>query len=139
MSLKFEDRALVDAAKAIIKIRYLYSKHSIGAAVRMSSGEVFLGVNLNTYAGHMAVCAEGVALGAAVVDLWDDSIDTIVAVRHPTPEDKNQEITVVTPCGACRERIFDYGPEAHVIVPDGDSLTTVWIGNLLPFKYKRPL
>ena len=38
----------------------------------------------------MAVCAEAVALGRAFVDLGDDGIETIVAVRHPPPGDKDQ-------------------------------------------------
>ncbi len=59
----------------------------------------------------MAVCAEAVALGRAVVDLGDAGIDTIVAVRHPPPDEKDQTIKVVSPCGACRELIFDYDPQ----------------------------
>ena len=85
----------------------------------------------------MAVCAEAVALGRAVVDLGDAGIDTIVAVRHPPPDDKDQTIAVVSPCGACRELIFDYDPHARVIVPNGESPTVVPIGDLLPNKYTR--
>lgn len=139
MNLKFEDWELVDVATDLIKERYLYSKHTIGAAVRMQTGAVFLGVNLNTYAGHLAVCAESVAMGAAAVLGYGNTIDTIVAVRHPPPEDQNQKPAVVAPCGACRERIFDYGPHARVILLIGDSLKTVPIGDLLPNKYQRPL
>lgn len=140
MRLKPEDEALVNTAIGAIKARFIYGKHSIGAAVRMRSGPVFLGINLNTYAGHLAVCAEGVAIGAALTRRGNDSIDTIVAVRHPPPEARNQEVTVVTPCGACRERIFDYGPNARVIVPGHlGKPTLVMIGELLPNKYMRPL
>ena len=85
----------------------------------------------------MAVCAEAVALGHAVVDLGDAGIDTIVAVRHPGPEDRDRTIAVVSPCGACRELIFDYDPQARVIVPNGKSLSIVPIGELLPNKYTR--
>jgi cytidine deaminase len=85
----------------------------------------------------MAVCAEAVALGHAVVDLGDAGIDAIVAVRHPAPQDKDQTIAVVSPCGACRELIFDYDPQARVIVPNGKSPSIVPIGDLLPNKYTR--
>jgi len=61
----------------------------------------------------------------------------IVAVRHPPPGDKDQTISVVSPCGACRELIFDYDPKAHVIVPDGRAAAVVPIGELLPNKYSR--
>jgi cytidine deaminase len=85
----------------------------------------------------MAVCAEAVALGRAVVDLGDAGIDTIVAVRHPSAGEMDQAVTVVSPCGACRELIFDYDPKARVIVPNGTSPTVVPIGDLLPNKYTR--
>ncbi len=85
----------------------------------------------------MAVCAEAVALGRAVVDLGDSGIDTIVAVRHPPPDEKDQEIRVVSPCGACRELIFDYDRNARVIVPNGNRPKVVSIGDLLPNKYSR--
>ena len=39
---------------------------------------------------------------------------------------------MVSPCGACRELIFDYDPQARVIVPNGDSAAVVPIGELLP-------
>ena len=85
----------------------------------------------------MAVCAEAVALGHAVVDLGDAGIDMIVAVRHPPPGGKNRAIAVVSPCGACRELIFDYDPKARVIVPTGKSPKAVPITELLPNKYTR--
>jgi len=73
----------------------------------------------------------------AVVDRGDAGIDTIVAVRHPAPQDKDRTIAVVSPCGACRELIFDYDPKARVIVPNGKSPSIVPIGELLPNKYTR--
>ena len=85
----------------------------------------------------MAVCAEAVALGRAVVDIGDGGIETIVAVRHPPPDEKDQEIKVVSPCGACRELIFDYDRNARVIVPNGKTPTVVPIADLLPNKYSR--
>jgi cytidine deaminase len=85
----------------------------------------------------MAVCAEAVALGRAFVDLGDAGIDTIVAVRHPDPDEKDQTVAIVSPCGACRELIFDYDRKARVIVPDGKSAALVPIGELLPNKYRR--
>ena len=131
------DKELVEAAIAAIKQRYRDDWQEVGAALRTRSGEVFNGVNLDAYLGRMAVCAEAVALGRAVVDLGDAGIDTIVAVRHPPPGEKDQTIPVVSPCGACRELIFDYDPKARVIVPNGKSPAVVPIAELLPNKYTR--
>jgi cytidine deaminase len=130
------ERELITAATAAIKKRYR-DDWEVGAALRTRSGKIFTGVNLDAYLGRMAVCAEAVALGRAVVDLGDAGIDTIVAVRHPPPGEKDQTIAVVSPCGACRELIFDYDPKAHVIVPNGKAPAVVPIGELLPNKYRR--
>jgi cytidine deaminase len=131
------ERELIAAATAAIKQRYRDDWQEVGAALRTRSGEIFTGVNLDAYLGRMAVCAEAVALGRAFVDLGDDGIEMIVAVRHPPPGDKDRTISVVSPCGACRELIFDYDPKAHVIVPDGRAAAVVPIGELLPNKYSR--
>jgi cytidine deaminase len=131
------DQKLVAAAKAAIKRRYRDDWQEVGAALRTRSGKIFTGVNLDAYLGRMAVCAEAVALGRAIVDRGDAGIDRIVAVRHPSPADEDQTIAVVSPCGACRELIFDYDPQAHVIVPAGASPAVVPIAHLLPNKYTR--
>ena len=128
---------LIAAATAAIKSRYRDDWQEVGAALRTRSGRIFTGVNLDAYLGRMAVCAEAVALGRALVDVGDDGIETIVAVRHPSPRDKTQKITVVSPCGACRELIFDYDRKARVIVPNGRTPKAVPIGELLPNKYSR--
>jgi cytidine deaminase len=94
------DKELIEAATAAIKLRYRDDWQEVGAALRTRSGQVFSGVNLDAYLGRMAVCAEAVALGRAFVDLGDDGIETIVAVRHPPPSDKDQTVKVVSPCGA---------------------------------------
>ncbi|HWX83687.1 MAG TPA: cytidine deaminase [Xanthobacteraceae bacterium] len=131
------DQDLIAAATAAIKLRYRDDWQEVGAALRTRSGKIFTGVNLDAYLGRMAVCAEAVALGRAFVDLGDDGIDMIVAVRHPAPGDKDQTIAVVSPCGACRELIFDYDRKARVIVPNGRAAAVVAIAELLPNKYSR--
>ena len=143
------DKELIAAATAAIKQRYRYDWQEVGAALRTRSGKIFTGINLDAYLGRMAVCAEAVALGRAFVDLGDAGIETIVAVRHPDPREKNQSVVVVSPCGACRELIFDYDRNARVIVPDphptlprkrgrvGSEPVVVPIADLLPNKYTR--
>jgi cytidine deaminase len=131
------DKELIAAATAAIKQRYRDDWQEVGAALRTRSGKIFTGINLDAYLGRMAVCAEAVALGRAFVDLGDAGIETIVAVRHPSPDETNQSIKVVSPCGACRELIFDYDRNARVIVPNGKSAAVVPIGDLLPNRYTR--
>jgi cytidine deaminase len=135
--LNAADKELIAAATAAISQRYRNDWQEVGAALRTRSGQIFTGVNLDAYLGRMAVCAEAVALGRAFIEVGDDGIDSIVAVRHPPPEEKDQRIAVVSPCGACRELIFDYDRKARVIVPNGKTPAAVPIAELLPNKYTR--
>ena len=136
-SLSEQDRELVEAATEAIKRRYRIDWQEVGAALRTRSGKIVTGVNLDAYLGRMAVCAEAVALGQTITELGESGIETIVAVRHPKPNETDRTIRIVSPCGACRELIWDYDRNARVIVPNGDGATVVSIGELLPKKYSR--
>jgi cytidine deaminase len=136
-ALSEADHALVEAAREAIRQRYRYDWQEVGAALRLRSGKVFTGVSLDAYLGRMAVCAEAVALGQAITIAGETGIDTVVAVRHPPPEERDRTIAVVSPCGACRELIWDYDRNARVIVPGADGPQSVGIGELIPNKYSR--
>jgi cytidine deaminase len=131
------ERELVEAARDAIRRRYRHDWQEVGAALRIRSGRVFTGVNLDAYLGRMAVCAEAVALGQAITEAGETGIDTIVAVRHPPPTEDDQTIVVVSPCGACRELIWDYDRNARVIVPGENGPKVALIADLLPNKYNR--
>jgi cytidine deaminase len=136
-SLNARDTELIEAATAAIKRRYRNDWQEVGAALRTRSGAIVTGVNLDAYLGRMAVCAEAVALGQTITELGESGIETIVAVRHPKPDESDRTIRIVSPCGACRELIWDYDRNARVIVPNGEGATAVSIGELLPKKYSR--
>jgi cytidine deaminase len=131
------DKELIEAARAAIKPRYRNDWQEVGAAMRTRDGRIVTGVNLDAYLGRMAVCAEAVALGRAITDEGETGIDTIVAVRHPKPTERERDIAVVSPCGSCRELIWDYDRNARVIVPGKKGPTITSIGELLPNKYRR--
>jgi len=135
--LSERDRELIAAASEAIKQRYRYDWQEVGAALRTRDGRIYTRVNLDAYLGRMAVCAEGVALGRAVTEVGETGIETIVAVRHPDPAEPDQAIAVVSPCGSCRELIWDYDRNARVIVPGADGPVVAGIGELLPNKYSR--
>ena len=67
----------------------------------------------------------------------DGTIECAVAVRHPKEHESLQEITVVPPCGACREMLTDFDPGAAVIVPGPLGLVRVPLTYLLPLPYQR--
>ncbi len=89
----------------------------------------------------MSVCAEPIALGRALLE-GDGTVDAVVAVRHPKPEETDREMAVVSPCGACRELILDHWPDALVILKDPGGLVPgglmkVPARSLLPAPYRR--
>jgi cytidine deaminase len=122
------DAELVAAAQRIIHLRWRRDWHTIGAALRTTSGRVFAAVNVDANVGRLAVCAEAIAIGMGAAE-GDTEIDTIVAV--------DRDGTVVSPCGMCRELISDYSPEARVLVPSTSGPAVTAIRDLLPNKYSR--
>jgi cytidine deaminase len=135
--LSEKDRELIAAAREAIRQRYRNDWQEVGAALRTRDGRIVTGVNIDAYLGRMAVCAEAVAIGRSITEAGNTGIETIVAVRHPKPSEADQTIAVVSPCGSCREIIYDYDAKARVIVPNEHGETVAQIADLLPNKYSR--
>ena len=131
-----QDQELIKAAQTIIELRYEYGKHHIGAAIRTKSGKIYSAVHLEANIGRISVCAETIVIGKAISE-GDNEFDTIVAVRHPSPDEEDRSIKVVSPCGMCRELLNDYGSDIKVIYPKGDTIGKSDILDLLPWKYSR--
>lgn len=108
----------------------------VAAAVRSLDGCIWTGIHLGTTVGRMSVCAEPVALGRALIQ-GDGTVETIVAVRHPKPDEIDREMAVVPPCGACRELVLDHWPDALVILKNSSGLYKLPIRDLLPIPYRR--
>ena len=136
LSLDASDHALIDAANSVLAEHYRPFWHMVAAAVRSRDGRIWTGIHLGATVGRMSVCAEPIALGRAVLE-GDGTVDTIVAVRHPKPDETDREMAVVAPCGACRELLLDHWPDALVIVKTADGLVKMPIRMLLPSPYRR--
>jgi cytidine deaminase len=110
--------------------------HTVAAALRGQDGRIWTGVHLGATVGRLSVCAEAVAFGRAVLE-GDGTIATAVAVRHPKPDEASRELEVVAPCGACREMMMDYAPDALVIVPGPTGVVKLPARALLALPYRR--
>ncbi len=131
-----DDLALVEAARTVLLLHYRPFWHMVAAAMRSRDGRIWTGIHLGATVGRMQVCAEAVALGRVVLE-GDGTVERVVAVRHPKPHELVQDIAVVSPCGACREMLADFSPDAQVIVPTTTGLARVPVGALLPLPYQR--
>lgn len=131
------DEALVEQATTVTKRAFTPDRwggaHMVGAALQTAKGEVFTGVSLPASVGRVSMCAEPVAIGAAIAAGVHD-FETIVAVRHPLP-DEDRDFEVVAACGACRELIADYGNETEIIVPRDQGLRKAQAIDLLPTRH----
>jgi cytidine deaminase len=47
----------------------------------------------------------------------------------------NDQRGVISPCGRCRQQMFDWYPHIKVIIKDGNELRTATVDELLPFAY----
>ncbi|WCN83535.1 cytidine deaminase family protein [Micromonospora sp. LH3U1] len=114
------DRALVQAATAVAKLRCRSQHHTVASAARTADGRVFTGVNVHHVTGGS--CAELVVIGTAATQ-GVTALETIVTVA-----DRGREIS--EPCGDCRQVLRDYFPSLRVIVGEVDSPRVVEIGEL---------
>ena len=136
MALSEADHALVEAARATIARHYRPFWHMVAAALRSRDGRIWTGLHLGATVGRMQVCAEAIAVGRVILE-GDGTIECAVAVRHPKEHEALQDIVVVPPCGACREMLTDFDPDAEIIVPGAEGLVRVKLPYLLPLPYQR--
>jgi cytidine deaminase len=133
LPLDQDDVDLIEAARNLLRKHHRPFWHTVAAALRGRDGRVWTGLHLGATVGRLSVCAEAVALGRAIID-GDGRIHTAVAVRYPKPGELDQSLAVVPPCGACREMLIDYDPDALVILPGGMKMPARL---LIPLPYQR--
>lgn len=121
---------LGDEAREASKSSYSpYSNFPVGAAVYLSTGEIYTGCNVENAAYGSTICAERNAIFQAVATEGPAITIEVVAVYTPTPEP-------VPPCGACRQVINEFGPDALVLcVCDGHGTLEINMRDLLPYAF----
>ncbi|MBV9625037.1 MAG: cytidine deaminase [Acidobacteria bacterium] len=119
-------RRLLQAARAAMKQAYApYSHFKVGAALLTVSGDIFSGCNVENASYGLTNCAERTAIFTAVGELGPKMIIEAIAVVN------NQRLPC-SPCGACRQVIFEFGPEATVLFQGLNAWKTLPITELLP-------
>lgn len=123
------DRELIEIALKCLNDNFddgVYN-HTVGCALLCKNGEIYKGVNCDGIHGS---CAEYITMGVAISN-GEREFDTIVAVHDKAPN------CVVSPCGNCRQMLFEYCPDIKVIVNDENgNLTKVTAKDLLPFAWQ---
>jgi len=117
---------LIAAAKRAMKNAYApYSTFHVGAAVLTSTGEIFTGCNVENASYGMTNCAERTAIFSAIASGGPKLDIRAVAVV-------NDRGVPCSPCGACRQVIYEFGPEAIIYFPAAKGWKQAHITRLLP-------
>ena len=117
---------LLQSARAAMQHAYApYSHFRVGAALLTSKEEVFSGCNVENASYGLSNCAERTAIFSAVAQSGPGLIIKAVAVV-------NDQGVPCSPCGACRQVIYEFGPEAMVIFQSANGWKDSPITELLP-------
>jgi len=119
------DNDLLDtAAKARSQAYAPYSQFAVGAALLSKSGDVFQGCNVENVSLGLTMCAERVAVGAAVSQGVSEFVAIALMADSTLP---------VLPCGACRQVLAEFNPEIRIVTSTMDGKReTVSLTDLLP-------
>ncbi len=121
-----EQKRLLGAAAAAMQRAYApYSKFLVGAAVLTESGHVYTGCNVENASYGLTNCAERTAIFTAVAAEGAGLKLRAVAVT-------NAQNVPCSPCGACRQVIHEFGPQATVVYQGEKGFVTMSAAELLP-------
>jgi len=121
-----EGGRLRDAAFAAMENAYApYSRFRVGAAVLASTGEIVSGCNVENASYGEALCAERVAVAAAVAQGFTSFDEIAIASEADEPS---------PPCGSCRQTMSESGASvftsyASIVTGPGNFAPTVSMRN----------
>jgi cytidine deaminase len=119
-------RKLEQAAAKVMKNAHApYSKFHVGAAILLTNGKIFSGCNVENASYGMTNCAERTAIFSAVAQLGPKIEIQAVAVA-------NDHGVACSPCGACRQVIYEFGPDATIFFQGATGPKQAHITQLLP-------
>ncbi|KAL7418784.1 hypothetical protein Q5752_006467 [Cryptotrichosporon argae] len=123
--LAAEHVPLFNAAVRLLATHFAPGRHEVAAALGLSDGSTVLGLHVEGSCGRSSICAEGIALGAALAGRSGlaDGIATIVACVAVLYITGTGQVRVIAPCGVCRELLWDYAADAAIYtwIPAGNA------------------
>lgn len=125
LSVNQRKRLLHLARKAVKHAYAPYSHFKVGAAVLTGKGKLFSGCNVENASYGLTNCAERTAIFSAIAEAGPALNIRAIAIV-------NDQDVPCAPCGACRQVIYEFGPEAIVIFQSSKGWKESRIAELLP-------
>jgi homotetrameric cytidine deaminase len=124
---------LEQARQAALHSYSPYSGFRVGAALKLTSGQVVTGTNVENVSYGLTICAERSALVAAVSQFGPEIRIEAVAVA-------NLNNSASPPCGACRQMLSEFIlPDAPVAFPAADGPRIMSFSEILPLAFDMKL
>jgi cytidine deaminase len=111
-----KNRLVQAAAKAREGSVSPYSRFKVGTALLTKAGEIIGGANVESASYGLTCCAERIALFKALTDGKKNFVAVAVVARCAGGP---------MPCGACRQLLAEYAPDARVFVADSGNLKKI--------------
>ncbi len=128
-----ERSKLLAVAKDAVKRAYApYSKFRVGAAVLTKKGNIFSGCNIENSSYGLTVCAERVAIFSAIAQEGGEDMEIQALVISC------EQNSLCSPCGACRQVIYEFGRDAIVFFQGSNGVEEARITELLPKGFCLP-
>jgi cytidine deaminase len=109
----YDEADLLRRARAVRERAYApYSGFRVGAVIVTEDGHRFEGVNVENASYRMTTCAEQSAIATMATAGVRSPIVAVAVVGDGDDP--------CTPCGACRQTVFEFGPDA-VVYASGDA------------------
>jgi cytidine deaminase len=119
---------MAEARRAMGHAYAPYSEFRVGAAVETAEGRIHGGCNVENASFSVTMCAERVAIGAAVTSGARVLRRVYICSTSAEP---------VPPCGACRQALAEFGPDLDVVSEASDGRLGRWtLGELLPEQFR---
>jgi len=130
---------LITAQKAALNAYAPYSQFRVGAAVRLQSGKIIIGTNVENAAFPSGICAERNALSTASANHPGD-VPAVIAIAAFTGEGLTDD--PVSPCGNCRQVIaeeeYRNSKTIRIILGGSKKIRIIEKGeDLLPLQFNR--
>jgi len=105
-----------------------YSEFRVGAAIEAADGRVFVGCNVESASYGLTICAERMALGAAVA-AGARALRRVAVTTEVDPP--------AAPCGACRQLLAEFGLDLEVLAVGPTSERRWTLAALLPDAFTK--